>query len=105
VTPKTPSTDIVAPPPPIEEATPQAAGTSVGGVDNNMFNNLFASNGFVIMTSATDIDQIYFYEVDPVQNIPAAKSTTAAAPVFMRSTVTNQQPTTTCKRGETKVGV
>lgn len=62
---------VVAPMP-----KPQAA-KGLQGIDNQLFNTLFSTNGFVIMTSADDIDQIYYYEVNPVQGY----ATPAAAPI------------------------
>lgn len=40
---------------------------SEDGVDTNLFNNLFGTNGFVIMSNSNDVDQTYFYEVNLAQ--------------------------------------
>jgi hypothetical protein len=56
---------------------PAQAEKSLMGIDNQLFNNLFSTNGFVILTSADDVDQIYYYEVNPVQVQNLDKSTPA----------------------------
>jgi hypothetical protein len=47
---------------------------SLAGINNQLFNSLFNTNGFVIMTAADDVDQIYYYEVNPVQNVPKSSA-------------------------------
>lgn len=68
------------------------------GINDQQFNNLFSTNGFVILTSADDIDQIYYNEVNPVQNL---QRFTAADPatVFYQSVVTNVQQVPVCAAG------
>lgn len=101
---------------------PQAAkGAALQGIDNQLFNTLFSTNGFVIVTTADDVDQIYYYEVNPVQGYatpsaaavgqPAApvispppskmvnQTTTDSVTVYYASTVTNEQPVINCPRG------
>jgi hypothetical protein len=86
------------------------------GIDNQLFNTLFSTNGFVIMTTADDVDQIYYYEVNPVQGYaapqaifivpPTAPPTalpTAPQPsagrgaVYYASAVTNYVPPLNCR--------
>lgn len=102
----------------------QPAGKRLAGIDNQLFNSLFSTNGFVILTAADDVDQIYYYQVNPVQNIessgtasypagaaypasaayPAgATAITAAdsapATVYYASIVTNAQQVPVCRKG------
>lgn len=44
--------------------------SSLVGINDQQFNTLFGTNGFVILTTADDIDQVYYCEVGPVQNLP-----------------------------------
>jgi hypothetical protein len=39
----------------------EAAQKVLAGIDNQLFNSLFSTNGFVILTAADDVDQIYYY--------------------------------------------
>lgn len=71
------------------------------GINDQQFNSLFSTNGFVILTSADDIDQIYYNEVNAVQNLrrsdPEGPSTTST--VYYKSVVTNVQKIPICTAG------
>ncbi len=58
---------------------------SLQGIDNQLFNTLFSTNGFVIMTTADDVDQIYYYEVNPVQGYATPAAPAAPPPTKMGS--------------------
>jgi hypothetical protein len=78
------------------------------GIDNQLFNTIFSTNGFVIMTTADDVDQIYYYEVNPVQGyavpkaifiVPTTTTKTSAVrgTVYYASAVTNYVPPLNCR--------
>lgn len=82
---------------------PSAKSTSnaLVGIDNMQFYSLFNSNGFVILTTADDVDQIYYYEVNPVQelNDPNYGLLTPSAPSYFRSVISNVQKPLNCSIG------
>lgn len=82
----------------IHKGITRHARKSLNGIDDNLFNNLFGTNGFVIMTNSNDIDQIYYNEVNLKQtrmgpySIPAAfQSWPNQSPSFLSTTITNKQ--------------
>jgi len=40
---------------------PKQNENNLTGIDNQLFNSLFSTDGFVILTAADDVDQIYYY--------------------------------------------
>lgn len=60
------------------------------GINTYLFNSLFSTNGFVIMTAADDIDLIYYNAVNPVSDPNAAMP--ALLTVYYQSIISKQPP-------------